>query len=103
MSEAVMTMSSGAKIYARMTWLRLRRGRVMWAGALLLALPIVYVAALALAGHWGRGLFDDVSELYFRFLVPFVPALMASGAVAEEIENKTFTFVFARPAPWGVL
>jgi ABC-type transport system involved in multi-copper enzyme maturation permease subunit len=63
----------------------------------------VYVAALAIAGHWGRGLFDDVCELYFRFLVPFVPALTASGAVAEEIENKTFTFVFARPTPRGAL
>ena len=35
--------------------------------------------------------------------MPFVPALTASAAVAEEIENKTFTFVFARPAPRGAL
>ncbi|MDB4970293.1 MAG: ABC-type transport system involved in multi-copper enzyme maturation, permease component [Myxococcales bacterium] len=103
MSETAITLTSGAKIYARMTWLRMKRGRIVWAAALLLALPVVYVAALAIAGHWGRGLFDDVCELYFRFLIPFVPALTASGAVAEEIENKTFTFVFARPAPRGSL
>jgi ABC-type transport system involved in multi-copper enzyme maturation permease subunit len=89
----------GALIYGRMTWLRMRRGRALWAAAVLLALPIVYAGGLAIAGHWGRGLFDDVSELYFRFLIPFVPALTAASAVAEEIENKTFTFVFARPAP----
>jgi ABC-type transport system involved in multi-copper enzyme maturation permease subunit len=86
-----------------MAWLRMRRGRIVWLAAVMFALPLVYVAGLAIAGHWGRGLFDDVCELYFRFLVLFVPALTASAAVAEEIENKTFTFVFARPAPRGSL
>jgi len=94
---------AGARIYRRMAWLRMRRGRVVWLAAAMFALPLVYVAGLAIAGHWGRGLFDDVCELYFRFLIPFVPALTASAAVAEEIENKTFTFVFARPAPRGSL
>ena len=95
----MMTLAMGTRIYARMTWTRLRRGRLLWLAAALLLLPLVYVISLALAGHWGRGLFDEVCELYFRFFVPFVPALTASSAVAEEIENKTFTFVFARPAP----
>ena len=94
---------AGARIYGRMAWLRMRRGRVVWLAAAMFALPLVYVAGLAIAGHWGRGLFDDVCELYLRFLIPFVPALTASAAVAEEIENKTFTFVFARPAPRGSL
>jgi ABC-type transport system involved in multi-copper enzyme maturation permease subunit len=106
-SEAVPATTIGlgeaSRIYARMAWLRMRRGRVVWLAAAMFALPLVYVAGLAIAGHWGRGLFDDVSELYFRFLIPFVPALTASAAVAEEIENKTFTFVFARPAPRGAL
>lgn len=96
-------MTEAARIFARMSWLRMRRGRVVWLAAALFALPLVYVGGLAIAGHWGRGLFDDVCELYFRFLVPFVPALTASATVAEEIENKTFTFVFARPAPRGAL
>jgi ABC-type transport system involved in multi-copper enzyme maturation permease subunit len=100
---AAVTLVDGARIYARMAWLRMRRGRIVWLAAALFALPLVYVVGLAIAGHWGRGLFDDVCELYFRFLVPFVPALTASAAVAEEIENKTFTFVFARPAPRGAL
>ena len=89
----------GARIYARMTLMRLRRGRVLWAAGALFLSPLLYVIPLALAGHWGRGLFDEVNELCFRFLIPFVPALLASPMLAEEIENKTFTFVFARPAP----
>jgi ABC-type transport system involved in multi-copper enzyme maturation permease subunit len=96
-------LGEAARIYARMAWLRMRRGRVVWLVAVLFALPLVYTAGLAIAGHWGRGLFDDVSELYFRLLIWLVPALTASATVAEEIENKTFTFVFARPAPRGAL
>jgi ABC-type transport system involved in multi-copper enzyme maturation permease subunit len=99
----VIGLYAGARIYARISWLRLRRGRVVWAAAALWALPLVYVVGLAIAGHWGRGLFDDVCELYIRFLVPFVPALAAATAIADEIEHKTFTFAFARPAPRGAL
>lgn len=99
----MIAMGEASRIYARMAWLRMRRGRVVWLAAAMFALPLVYIAGLAIAGHWGRGLFDDVSELYFQFLLPFVPALTASATVAEEIENKTFTFVFARPAPRGAM
>jgi ABC-type transport system involved in multi-copper enzyme maturation permease subunit len=86
-------------IYAGMTWTRLRRGRLLWVSGVLLMLPVLAAVGLLAGGHWGRGLFDELLEIYFRFLVPFVPALLASPCVAEEIENKTFTFVFARPAP----
>jgi ABC-type transport system involved in multi-copper enzyme maturation permease subunit len=68
-----------------------------------LALPVLGAGALALAGHRGPGLFDELMEVYFRFLVPFVPVLLASPIVAEEIESRTFTFVFARPAPRSAL
>jgi len=95
----MMSMGAAARIYAEMTWTRLKRGRLLWACAVLLALPLVGGAALAAGGHWGTGLFDELMEIYFRFLVPFVPALLASPIIAEEIESRTFTFVFARPAP----
>jgi ABC-type transport system involved in multi-copper enzyme maturation permease subunit len=96
-------MGEASRIYARMAWLRMRRGRVVWLAAAMFALPLVCIAGLAIAGHWGRGLFDDVSGFYFLLLLPLVAALTASATVAEEIENKTFTFVFARPAPRGAL
>lgn len=97
------TLATGARIHARLSWLRLKRGRLLWAAVAIFALPLCYAVGLAIAGHFGRGLFDDVNELYFKFLVPFVPTLLLSAAVAEEVENKTFTFVFARPAPRGSL
>jgi ABC-type transport system involved in multi-copper enzyme maturation permease subunit len=86
-------------IYAGMTWTRLKRGKLLWVCGVLLGLPVLGAAALSAGGHFGRGLFDNLLEMYFRFLIPFVPALLASPCVAEEIENRTFTFVFARPAP----
>ncbi len=99
----MITMATGTRIHARLSWTRLKRGRIAWAAAAMFALPLAYVVGLVIAGHWGRGVFDEVNELYFRFLVPFVPTLLLSAAVAEEVENKTFTFVFARPAPRGAL
>jgi hypothetical protein len=94
---------AATRVWARLAWLRLKRGRLVWVAAILWALPLVYVGGLAAAGHWGRGLFDSVLELYAGFLWPFVPALALSGAIADEIEQKTFTFAFARPAPRAAL
>lgn len=103
MSGGVIGLGEAAGIYAGMTWTRLKRGRLLRVCAALLALPVVGGVALMAAGHWGRGFFDELAEVYFRFLIPFVPALLASPQVAEEIEGRTFTFVFARPAPRSAL
>ncbi len=83
-------------IYRRMHWTRLKRGRLRFAALVLLALPLVGTAIVL---PFARDLFDNVLDIYFRFLLPFVPALGASAMVSEEIEGKTFTFIFARPAP----
>jgi ABC-type transport system involved in multi-copper enzyme maturation permease subunit len=95
----VIGLTAASGVYAGMTWTRLKRGRLLWVCGGLLALPILGAALLVAAGHFGRGLFDELLEIYFRFLIPFVPALLASPLIAEEIESRTFTFVFARPAP----
>jgi ABC-type transport system involved in multi-copper enzyme maturation permease subunit len=94
---------AAARIYAGMTWLRLRRGRLIYFCAALMALPVLGAIALGLAGNWGIGFFDELNAIYFSFLIPFVPALLASPCVAEELERKTFTFVFMRPAPRSAL
>jgi ABC-type transport system involved in multi-copper enzyme maturation permease subunit len=103
MSDAAISLGQASRLYASTTWTRLKRGRLLWVCAVLLALPLIGAAALALGGHWGRGLFDELLEVYFRFLLPFVPALLASPAIAEEIESRTYTFVFARPASRAAL
>ncbi len=91
------------QVYAGMTWTRLKRGKLLRACAALIFLPAVIAIPLVIAGQWGGGFFQNMLEVYFRFIIPFVPALLASPCVAEEIENRTFTFVFARPAPRSAL
>jgi ABC-type transport system involved in multi-copper enzyme maturation permease subunit len=93
------SLGDATSVYFGMTWTRLKRGRLLWVCGALYALPVLGAIALVAAGHFGRGLFDNLAEIYFRFLIPFVPALLASPAIAEEIDSRTFTFVFARPAP----
>jgi ABC-type transport system involved in multi-copper enzyme maturation permease subunit len=90
-------------IYRRLAWARIRRGRLKWTALVLLILPVLGTGVLALTGSWGRDLFDNILEIHLRFLVLFLPALATSQTVAEEIENKTFTFIFVRPAPrWAM-
>lgn len=95
------TMAQSIGIYRRMHTARLSRGRLRFAAAALLVLPIV---GTAVALPFARDVFDSVIEVYFRFLLPFIPALGASAMVSEEIESKTFTYIFARPASrWAMV
>jgi ABC-type transport system involved in multi-copper enzyme maturation permease subunit len=95
------TMGQSIGIYRRMHGTRLRRGRVRIAAAILLLLPIIGTVVIL---PFARDVFDGVIEIYFRFLLPFIPALGASSMVSEEIESKTFTFIFARPASrWAMV
>ncbi len=86
-------------VYRRLLWLRLARGRLIWLSVILFLLPVIVTGVLAANGDWGLGFFDKVAESYLTFLVPLTAALLAAPTIADEIEGKTFTFVFARPAP----
>ena len=98
-----MELGAATRVHARLAWLRLRRGRLQRAAVALAALPPVAALPLALTGQWGTGFFAHMVDLYLRFLVPFVPTLLAASTVADEIESRTITYVFARPAPRSAL
>src|SRR4051794_26113422 len=91
-----MSATQAIGVYFRLHTKRLGRGRLRIVTLLLLALPII---GTGIAVPFARDVFDEIAEVYMRLIVPFLPALLASPIVAEEIENKTFTFLFARPAP----
>ena len=86
-------------LVSRMARLRLARGRARWfcAGAALL--PVLLTLGLAAAGKFGGGLVDEVATLFFRLLVLGLPGFLAASAVADEMERRTFTFLFTRPVP----
>ena len=90
-------------VYARIALLRLRRGKVIYFTLGLLILPIVVALIALIARSWGAALFKQVLAVYADFLLMFVPAIHAAPALGEEIDARTFTYVFARPAPrWAM-
>jgi ABC-type transport system involved in multi-copper enzyme maturation permease subunit len=96
-------LGGATRVYVRLTLLRLARGRLPLLIALVCLLPILAAAGLAAGGGWGRGLFDELIDVYFRFLVPFGPALLLAPHIAEEAERRTVSLLFARPAPRAAL
>lgn len=92
-------MIQAAKVHARIAWLSMRRRKLIWICAALALLPAVASAILLAEGNGGRDLYDNLMELYFYFMVPAVPTLLLASAVGDEVDGKTYTFWFARPAP----
>ena len=96
-------MPAATRVYASLAWRRLRRGRLPWGAAVVALLPAA-VAAIGLGGgRWGLGLFDEALEVYFRLLLPLAPVVLCAPVVGEELENRTASYLFARPAPRGAL
>jgi ABC-type transport system involved in multi-copper enzyme maturation permease subunit len=87
---------------ARLSVKRLFRSRVVWISAILAVAP---VAAQAAAGG-SLSARDDWRDLYSVLMVilAIIPALHLAPALAEEIEDKTYTYLWSRPFPrWALL
>ena len=78
---------------------RARRGREQWLALALLALAVAAALVTLATGYGGISFFKDTLELFVRYLTPFVMALLASHAVAEEVQARTITYLFSRPIP----
>jgi ABC-type transport system involved in multi-copper enzyme maturation permease subunit len=96
------TLLAATAIVRRLQLGETRRGRLLgYAG--LLALPALAAIALAGAGHWGGGVFDELLEPTMGFLAPFLCATLFGPAIADEVERGTAGFLFVRPAPRAAL
>jgi ABC-type transport system involved in multi-copper enzyme maturation permease subunit len=99
-SEVPSTGSSVATL-AAITFKRLTRGKALWIGALIAALPLIY-ASVVKAGH-GSASAGDLFRLPVLLLV-LLPAMFVSASIGEEIEDRTSTYLWSRPiARWAVL
>jgi hypothetical protein len=97
----VPSFGSAVLAHARLGFVRTVRGRKLRLGAI--ATGLVVVAAVA-----SRHLADEAEPAevvrtavrlgFFWMLAFLLPFLFASGAVAEEVENRTLTFLATRPA-----
>jgi len=86
---------------AGVTLRRLRRGKALWIGEVLGALPVVY-AAIARSRQLA-GSSDDLFKIWL-LLMAIVPAMFVGASIGEEIEDRTSTYLWSRPiARWAVL
>lgn len=89
----------------RMHLFRVLRARRSLVGALLCALPPVLAAAVT-AG--GEATSDEIVTrigwfLGLQVVLPLLCLLGGSAVIAEELENRTLTYVFTRPVPRAAL
>jgi ABC-type transport system involved in multi-copper enzyme maturation permease subunit len=101
MTRAPSGLSAAASL-ARLSLKRLFRSRVIWISAILALAPLVAQAA---AGG-SMSMKDEWRELYSVLIVilAIIPALHLAPAIAEEIEDRTYTYLWSRPFPrWALL
>jgi ABC-type transport system involved in multi-copper enzyme maturation permease subunit len=87
------------RLFAGTSLRRVRRGRLVPVVGALLALPLLSGLLALLSGRAGAPFFEMLLQAFLRFLLPAVMALFASTTVAEEVQRKTITYLYARPIP----
>ncbi|MCA9575681.1 MAG: ABC transporter permease [Polyangiales bacterium] len=93
------SLGASIAVHARLQVLRLRRSAKL---KLAVGATLPMVAAVALSANLGddavgalRGGYKFALFLLLGYLLPF---LFASGAISEEVESRTFTYLASRPA-----
>lgn len=71
--------------------------RLVWVIIGLLSLPMLAAGFSLATESAGLSFFKHELSAYLRFFVPFIMALFASSAVAEEVQDRTITYLFSRP------
>ena len=90
-----------ALIQARWSALRMMRGRTVWLAWIFALLPVGFTLMMAKAGHGAPW-----HEMFFplAMLVGVLAPLFMASSMAEEIEDRTYTYLWSRPVPrWTVL
>jgi ABC-type transport system involved in multi-copper enzyme maturation permease subunit len=84
---------------ARVTLLRLARGKTLWVAGVIAAIPIFVLAYLR-----GRGGMLQLAFDLERDVLSIVPPVFIAATIAEEIEERTATYLWSRPlARWTVI
>lgn len=80
---------------------RMLRGRTLWVAIIFAALPVAYTFLAGMNGD--HGAWSDVFPLLGMLAALVAPLFMASS-MAEEIEDRTYTYLWSRPLPrWSVV
>ena len=85
---------------AGVTWARLRRGKALWIGALIAALPVLFAYVWAARGRTT----EEAMLIATTPILVLVPPLFVSSSVGEELESRTSTYLWSRPiARWAII
>jgi ABC-type transport system involved in multi-copper enzyme maturation permease subunit len=91
--------SAAVRQIASMNLQRTRRGGMIWLSVAVLVLVLLSTVVALLTGSAGIDYFESSLEVMLRYLVPFVMILHGSNVMGEEVQQKTITYLFARPIP----
>ncbi|CAN5523111.1 hypothetical protein BH11MYX1_BH11MYX1_17020 [soil metagenome] len=92
---SVPTTAQALSTLARLTLTRVTRGKLLWISLAIAFLPIMYAGAMGQA----KGTVDILSSTLVieTFVLAILPPLYGAPAVAEEIEERTATYLWSRP------
>jgi hypothetical protein len=82
---------------ARLAWMRLWRGRTIWLSAILFAAPVLLAGLTAARMRDAEERWRNVAELALRSMVLLAPVVHLATALSEELESRTFTYLWSRP------
>jgi hypothetical protein len=89
-----MTNATALSALARVTWKRTLRRKTLWVGAVIALLPTLFANFAR-----GHSVISDVDDTFnvAMILLAIVPPLFVASAIAEEIDERTATYLWSRP------
>lgn len=94
-----MSLVSSSLTLAGLGFTRLIRGRTLYVSVVLAIIPVILAAVVGHDGTDSKEGWTTACEVVLRFVIPIAAAVHASGAVGDELEQKTFTYLWSRPIP----
>ena len=80
-------------VLARLTLLRVLRGRAVWVSTTIAGFPILF--AFVARAHAAE--LADQLLVFEQFLLAIIPAMFVASSIGEEIEDRTMTYLWSRP------
>jgi ABC-type transport system involved in multi-copper enzyme maturation permease subunit len=85
---------------ARLTLLRLLRGKLMWVSVVIAFLPVLLAQVVGKDPSTALKVTFGIE----MFVLAILPPLFAAPAIGEELEDRTATYLWSRPlARWSIL
>jgi ABC-2 type transport system permease protein len=95
MTNRVPSSTSALLTLAGVTLLRFSRGKAVWVVVAIAALPLLFGAAIR---------DDDPVTVVEMLVMGLLPPVFVASAIAEELEERTSTYLWSRPLPrWTLL